>query len=94
MKFGAGRWRKNEGSKTLNTAGYIFKFERVGFGQGLLRVFWYWFFSFSLRHRKRSTIGFDASKILAVEMENYDSDFFKQVAACLYNPSKHRPKEL
>lgn len=38
VKFGAGRWGKKKGSKTINTAGYIIKFERAGFGQGLLWV--------------------------------------------------------
>lgn len=58
------------------------------------------FFFFSLRHGKRSAIGFDATKLVAEEMENYDSEFFiftfffKQVAACLYSHSKHRPKQL
>lgn len=94
VKSGAGRWRKKKGCKTINTTGYIIKFQRVGSEQGLLWFFGYWFFSFSLRHRKRSGIGFDTSKIVAEEMENYYSDFFKQVAACLYNPSKQRPKQL
>lgn len=92
VKFGSGRWGKKKGSKTINTAGYVIKFESWVWARAV--VGFVGIGSFYLRHRKRSAIGFDASKILAEEMENHDSDFFKQVAACLYNPSKHRSKQL
>lgn len=61
VKFGAGR-RKKEGRKTINTAGYIIKFERTKFGCCVFQVWFVWDFYFSLRHRKRSATGFDASK--------------------------------